>query len=754
MSEQIVKILPTNRFSEEAVPAAFIGSNLLDFNIPGGLGTYDLSNSYININASIIQEIDPANSAIQGLVVGQDTALFSTELELQTGLTANDTYVVGCASLVRNAQMFSQNRGMVESIRRCDTLRQILYNLENDKKEIENGLNKFGTFNGRRGISNKTSSFQNTVVNNTDMNGGVDLNNKSYSIPRDLRIPLSDLFGVGNALWNGSVYGDTRINLELNTNNLVLKQLGGLEDVTKVPNSDAVLPPGGQGVSYGSCLNQAATTVVSTPFNTLILGRPSTPAVVTPYCDFGLNMPFHVGQSIVVNGFDNLLSSAGVIGTADVTGVGTDYTVGEYFKLPASTNAGAVREAWVVVKTITGGAATGPIGTIESTFSNPFDLAANAAGPGGGYVSSSILNQDGGSFLATGAAGAGTGGAIQVTGVKESGNIATLKAAIVGGSGYAVGDEGHFDASGTGTGAKYKVKTMNNGAITELLILDPGQNYTVDDVLTGVATSGAGDDLQVTVATIMILAPVVYPAAQPATNAIPEIRVIIDSIEYAPSDPLQVNSQPGGAVTITTRTPWYTGNAARLGQLIQDVTIKADVASSTLSKIRLNRAEIVLSVLAGVNGPNEIDYRTYTTDEQNGNGQPSYFHQYQVEGEAQNLIVGLCANNTITPIQTFNSYRMAIENVDQTGNRSVEFNSSLYQDRVLRFLRNRGQTPSNLTIQTKSTVAQQQGSANQQLLSPILESLPISALPKAVTLHIESASNEQVILYKEIARTI
>ena len=195
-------------------------------------------------------------------------------------------------------------------------------------------------------------------------------------------------------------------------------------------------------------------------------------------------------------------------------------------------------------------------------------------------------------------------------------------------------------------------------------------------------------------------------------------------------------------------------SATKSTQLIKDVTIKADLASTALSKIRLNKAEIVLSVLAGVNGPSEIDYRTYTTDEQNGNGQASYFHQYQVEGEAQNLIVALCANNTITPIQTFNSYRMAIENVDQTGNRSVVFNSSLYQDRVLRFLRNRGQTPSNLTIQTKSTEGQQQEYLNQQLLSPILETLPISALPKAVTLHIESDSNEQVILFKEITKSI
>ena len=750
MSEQIVKLLPTNKFSAESLPGGFTGSQLLDFNMPGGLGTFDLSKSYININASIIQEIDPAHSAIQGVVVGQDTALFSTELELRTGLTANDTYVVGCASLVRNAQMFSQNRGMVESIRRCDTLRQILYNLENDKKEIENGLNKFGTFNGRRGPSNKTSSFQNTVVNNTNANGVVDLNNKSYSIPRDLRIPLSDLFGVGNALWNGSVYGDTRINLELNINNLVLKQLGGLENVTKIPNSADDLPPVGQGVSYGSCINQPATTVVSTPFNTLTLGRPSTAAVVTPYCDYGLNFPFHVGQSIVVNGFDNFRVSAGVINTANVSTAGTGYTVGEYVQLPAST-VGAVRTAWAVVKTIGAG---GTVLTVEE-FTNPFDLAPNNAGPGGGYQLSNVIAFPATSKLADGTAGAGTGAEIQVIGIKVNGNIATRKAAFTAGTGYAVGDTGTL-VGGTGENATYKVKTVAAGVITELLIIDPGHGYSVDDTLAGEKITGAGVGLEIDVETVMSIAPVAYPAAQPAESAIPEIRVIIDSIQYAPSVPTQTAAitQPGGGVTITTRTPWYTGDPKRFGQLIKDVTIKADLASTALSKIRLNKAEIVLSVLAGVNGPNEIDYRTYTTDEQNGNGQASYFHQYQVEGEAQNLIVALCANRTITPINTFNSYRMAIENVDQTGNRSVVFNSSLYQDRVIRFMRNRGQTPSNLTIQTKSTEGQQQEYFNQKYLSPILETLPISALPKSVTLNIEATSNEQVILYKEITKTI
>ena len=283
MAEQIVKLLPTNRFSEQAVPTAFIGSTLLDFMIPGQMGTYDFSKSYININASIIHVPDPAKP-VQG-VTSTDTALYSSEITLQTGADANALFVTPAACLVRNAQMFSQNRGMVESIRRQDTLRQILFNLENDQKEIENGLDKLGSFNGRRGPLNQTSSFQNTVVNNTNSAGVVDLNQKSYGIARDMRIPLSDLFGVGNAMWNGSVYGDTRINLELNVNRLLLQQLGGFENITKVPNSVA-LPPINSGTSYGSCLDQPATTVAGVSYNTLILGRNGgVGEVETPYCD-------------------------------------------------------------------------------------------------------------------------------------------------------------------------------------------------------------------------------------------------------------------------------------------------------------------------------------------------------------------------------------------------------------------------------------------------------------------------------------
>tara|TARA_R110000765_G_scaffold104864_1_gene194765 strand:- start:199 stop:1821 length:1623 start_codon:yes stop_codon:yes gene_type:complete len=540
MSEQILKLQPTNSYGETAIPGAFVNSKLLDFTIPGN-STYDLSKSYVAINMSALPTVNTAG-APDG-VLDSDTALYSQEIVLQVGAnpaTAGAAPLAGqyqssqCASLVRNAQMFSQNRGMVESIRRVDTLRQILFNLENDKTEIKDNLNGFGTFQGRRGLNNRTTSLHHTVTNNTNVNGDVDLALKSYAIARDFRIPLSDLFGVGNAMWNGQVYGDTRINLELNINKLYLMQLGGDEDTSQSSDNANM---------WGAVT--AVTVAQSTPINLLVL--------TTGYMqdNMGLLMPFHVGQCIVVNG----------------------------------TNA---------------------------------------------------------------------------------------------------------NGGGTGT---------------------PGP--------------------------------------------ITEVRVIIDSISI----------DNAGSVTITTRTPWMTATAAAAGDAISDILIKADVANVLTSQIRINKAEIVLSQMPGVNGPSEIDYRTYSTEEQNGNDQPTYFHQYAVEPQAQNLIVAHCNAGEIACQREWLEYRMAINNVDVTGNRSVRYAQNLHQDRVLRFMNNRGQDISNLSLRTLDNVAIQGTNndtrTNQLQIFPICETLPVRPEPKTVTLNLEgnpigtvSTTIGDVIMYKELIKTI
>tara|TARA_R110002033_G_scaffold13_2_gene479 strand:- start:455 stop:1111 length:657 start_codon:yes stop_codon:yes gene_type:complete len=155
--------------------------------------------------------------------------------------------------------MFSANRGMVESISRVNTLRQLLFNIENDKAEQHDGNLNLGTFFGRRGPSNGTSHLLQIMGSNTSVGGTVDPTITASNTRRDLRIPLSDLFGVGSALWNSDVYGSTRIHLELDTSRLRIEQLGGSEDTTN-------FQPAGQNRTYGAMLdNTAASAALGGP---------------------------------------------------------------------------------------------------------------------------------------------------------------------------------------------------------------------------------------------------------------------------------------------------------------------------------------------------------------------------------------------------------------------------------------------------------------------------------------------------------
>jgi len=526
--ERIIKLASDNAFSEKAVPGTFTNSKLLDLTIPGN-ATYDLSKSYININMSV-ENSNALGNAVAG-ILGTDTALYSSQIVLQQDIGNTANSVAEVATLVRNAQMESQNRGMVESIRRVDTLRTLLYYLENDVKEIQDGLDKFGTFFGRRGLGNRTGNMVQQVITNVDNTDTADLSQKSNSLSNDFRINLSDLFGVGNAMWNGRVYGDTRINLELNINKLRLLALGGSEATDLAPNQIVA------GSTYGSLAVQ----------NAVAQGTPLSVVTTTAtYKDPDMNFPFWVGQAVEVNGNDSVV---------------------------------------------------------------------------------------GGPFAAS--------------------------------------------------------------------------------------------------------------------------RVVIDSIAYQNNNSTATPSPTNAEVMIITfRTPFYTTPGAQGNANITALTMKAVLPNLLLSQILINRAELVLTEMVGVEGPDEIDYRTYSTEEQNGNGQVNFFHQYAVEPNAQNLIVAHCDANEIMPSRSWDEYRIAINNIDQTGNRSVFYKKNLHQDRVLRFMNNRGQDVSNIGMNSSSCDVAQ-GDAQQPDITPICETLPLTAGSKTVTLQLASVRNvNDVIAYKELVRTI
>ena len=298
--ESIIKIASEQGFSESWAPADVATSpptqKLLDFIIPANTGTYDLAKCWINVNAEVVPSANTNETNITGLQPNS-TALYNNDIVTQTDDAGGNKVCTDFASIVRNADMFSANRGMVESISRVNTLRQLLFNIENDKAEQHDGNMNLGTFFGRRGPSNGTSHLLQIMGSNTSVAGTVDESITASNTRRDLRIPLSDLFGVGSALWNSDVYGSTRIHLELDTSRLRIEQLGGSEDTTN-------FQPAGQNRTYGAMLdNTAASAALGGPPQLPIgddLGVDAPLVTAISYDDFELQMPFYVGQAVEV----------------------------------------------------------------------------------------------------------------------------------------------------------------------------------------------------------------------------------------------------------------------------------------------------------------------------------------------------------------------------------------------------------------------------------------------------------------------
>ena len=307
MSERILKLQSDQNFQEVAVPFAFT-QKLIDFRIPASGMTYDLSKSYINLNMQVdsVGNLDSNNAAIPG-TVATDTALFNNDISFASkALGAGARRLASNSQLVRNADMFSASKGMVESIRRVNTLRNVLWNLENDSAEMRNGLDKSGVFEGRRGTGNKTSTLIQIIGQNVNTAGVTDTSLKAQKLSRDFRIPISDLFGVGSSLWNTNYFSETRIHIELQPNQLVIEQLGGSEE-TDVFEGQTGDPKWGGMASYDGSGAPAMPTFPQGKG----LGTDDAPLITDiVYDDVGLNFPFYVGQAVVCN-FVSSVNQAG-----------------------------------------------------------------------------------------------------------------------------------------------------------------------------------------------------------------------------------------------------------------------------------------------------------------------------------------------------------------------------------------------------------------------------------------------------------
>ena len=172
--------------------------SLVDFEISGNSGVYDLSRSYINVNVK-------PNADSQ-----QNTgAIFNLALKLDLDSTVKN-YVYPTAALVKNASMFSQMKGKVEDLRKVDSLRTNLSVYEKNQGELANQLGGLSALDMDHTFNTQPSAQLQRIGSEPSRNVG-----------HDIRIPLSSVFNVAQTdSWDTARLGNTKIHLEMNFDKL------------------------------------------------------------------------------------------------------------------------------------------------------------------------------------------------------------------------------------------------------------------------------------------------------------------------------------------------------------------------------------------------------------------------------------------------------------------------------------------------------------------------------------------------------
>ena len=197
-------------------------------------------------------------------------------------------------------------------------------------------------------------------------------------------------------------------------------------------------------------------------------------------------------------------------------------------------------------------------------------------------------------------------------------------------------------------------------------------------------------------------------------------------------------------------------------QAITAVTLNYDGDNLALQNV-INRAELCLYTIPDDgNMPNSLTFPTYTTEEDNGNGLLSFNRQYIMEPEADAVIVALCSTNNILPNKPMDSYRYAIDQIEQTGNRDItmcnatQLGSPLQFERLQRCLDSQiGVGFRNAHLRFYKNSVATQADVYDTPISMICETLPVSQDSKMLNLSIDAAGGvDKMVIYKHIIKTI
>lgn len=176
--------------------------NLCDFDIPAD-GTYDLSNSYINVFARVSGTSGATNYPNLPSNDQRNTTLANVAVNWKDS-PARSFYNI---AMVKNCSLSTEQAGVLEDIRRVDILKQNLneYAMNTDQKESLD----YTRLSGRTDQSGERSSIFSLLFKEGSQT--------SQIIPGRIQIPLSQLFELGKMKeYPAMNLGKSRIHLEMN----------------------------------------------------------------------------------------------------------------------------------------------------------------------------------------------------------------------------------------------------------------------------------------------------------------------------------------------------------------------------------------------------------------------------------------------------------------------------------------------------------------------------------------------------------
>jgi len=289
MSESVVRI-PAQQSLFNAT------SNLVDLIIPGNTGVYDLSQTYV----SLLTRVTSNSPALPALIVGTDDGVYDVRVHMKHQLGAADSIYDDCATpiecLVNSCSMISAVKGGIEDIRKSDVLRGTMsvYKEDLDSRQAKALTTWSGACKDQPWVHGQHVELRGE--------GTVD----SREVTHEIRFNLRDLFDAGQfEAWDSSVYGDTRIHLELNLAQVSLTQCQGSTDITWTSAYQQRVQADGTtpdilNFGYATVGKGGATALPHTLANTTgVFAATSALEMKTPY-DSLADCPFWVGQDVSI----------------------------------------------------------------------------------------------------------------------------------------------------------------------------------------------------------------------------------------------------------------------------------------------------------------------------------------------------------------------------------------------------------------------------------------------------------------------